>query len=384
MKRKRVGVLGATGSIGKSTIEVLRNAKDDFEPVLFSAHNNIEGLLALADEFHNSKIVLSGANSVCSCRHQKRLYAGRNGLFRAIEESGADIFVHGISGSAGLEVSLAVLESGADLALANKESVVMAWNLIKNQAVKKNANIIPVDSEHSAVFNLISAHCNETHENLSEIILTASGGPFYDYTKEALMMVTVEEALAHPTWNMGVKITIDSATLANKGLEVIEASRLFDVPPERITVTVHRQSIVHSMIRTACGAVYAEMSLPDMRFPIHNALYYPAHRPCIFAHLDFGSGSNLNLSFGKPDYERFPMLSLAYEACRAGALYTVVYNAANEEAVALFVNRRIGFTQIPYITENVLTKDWSGGADSLETILAADSRARALALEYVR
>jgi 1-deoxy-D-xylulose-5-phosphate reductoisomerase len=407
---KKVAVLGATGSIGRSTLDVLRAAKHDFTPVLFTAHSRAQELAALAREFPNAKTVLG--------THSEE-------LLRAIEQCGADIVVNGIAGAAGLLPTLAVIESGADLALANKETVVMAWDIVSRRAAEKGAKIIPVDSEHSAVFSLINAHCvkegdgeeegygvwgmgygdiassvSDTTVNLScndkdfksevspkpqtlnpkphldEIILTASGGPFRNLSMEELKMVTPERALAHPTWNMGRKITIDSATLANKGLEVIEAARLFGVPPEKVKVVVHPQSIVHSMIRLTDGAVYAEMSRPDMRLPIHKALYYPNIALCPFARLEF-TPPPLSLTFDEPDLKRFPMLRLAYEALAAGELYTVAYNAANEVAVAAFLENKIGFTDIPSLCEDVLQKDWSGSEPlTLEIILDVDKRAR--------
>ena len=384
--KKKVGVLGATGSIGKSTVDVLRNASKDFEPVLFTAHKNAASLYQLAKEFPAAKIVLIEADkeNMLEALDTKRVYYGEAGLYQAIKESEASIFVHGIAGAAGLKASFAVLDTGASLALANKESVVMAWHLIAEKAKQHNVQIIPVDSEHSAVFNLIHAHCSG-HNKPVEIILTASGGPFRDYSMQELSAVTVQAALAHPTWNMGAKITIDSATLANKGLEVIEAARLFEMPPEKISVTIHPQSIVHSMIRVASGALYAELSKPDMRLPIHNALYHEHHEHSPFAHLDFNApaASPLNLSFSEPDTKRFPMLALAYTALRAGTLYPIVYNAANEEAVAMFAAGHIGFLDIPRICEAALSKNWTGKAATIDEILEIDGQARSLARRHI-
>jgi 1-deoxy-D-xylulose-5-phosphate reductoisomerase len=377
--KKRIAVLGATGSIGKSTLDVIRAARDDFEPVLFSAHRDAAGLLALAGEFPGAFIALAGGAergedaALAASVDKKRLFSGREGLLRAIASCDADMAVNGIAGAAGLEPSLAVLESGANLALANKESVVMAWRLVSDKAKEHGAGIIPVDSEHSAVFSLINAHGEP-----AEIILTASGGPFRTFNLEELRAVTVEKALTHPTWNMGRKITIDSASLANKGLEVIEAVRLFNVRPAQVKVVVHPQSIVHSMIRLADGALYAELSKPDMRLPIHKALYHPEIRPCPFARLDLNapSAAPLALGFEQPDSGRFPMLRLAYQAVCGGELCTVVYNAANEAAVDRFINGHIGFLDIPRITEKVLSLDWSGEAGSIECVLETDRRAR--------
>jgi 1-deoxy-D-xylulose-5-phosphate reductoisomerase len=355
---------------------VIRSGNGDFEPVLFSCHRDAEGLLALAKEYPEAALALSGGGGADFAH--KKAYFGREGLLRAIAECGAGIVVNGIAGAAGLEPSLAVLEAGADLALANKETIVMAASLVSDLAKRKNARIIPVDSEHAAVWSLLEAHGKE---QAAEILLTASGGPFRKRSRQELERITPKEASNHPTWKMGPKITIDSATLANKGLEVIEAAGLFGIGAEQIKVVVHPQSIVHSMVRLKDGAVYAQLSRPDMRHPIHNALYYPEVLPCLFGHLDFDS---LSLEFEKPDYERFPMLPLAYEALGRGGLYPAIYNGANEAAVSAFAECKIGFLDIARIVDSVLQSDWdfaeSGiGINSdeiLRAILETDRRAR--------
>jgi 1-deoxy-D-xylulose-5-phosphate reductoisomerase len=370
--KKRVAVLGATGSIGKSALEVIRRGHDDFEVVLLSAHSSAEALKELGTEFPQAILALSGS--------------GPEGLVRAIAEAGADITVNGISGAAGLPPSLAAIDAGSDLALANKETVVMAGPEFFARARKKKVRILPVDSEHSAIFHLIEAH---GADRVAEILLTASGGPFRKMPLAAMEGVTAKEALAHPTWNMGPKITVDSASLANKGLEVIEAVRLFNMPPEHITVLVHPQSVVHSMVRMKDGAVYAQLSRPDMRLPIHEALYWPETRPAPFGALDF---RGLCLDFEAPDMERFPMLGLAYDAIRRGGLYPCVYNGANEAAVAAFLEGRIGFLDIPRIVGYVLNRDFGapesapGGENSggIAAILAADKTAREMAGAYMR
>jgi 1-deoxy-D-xylulose-5-phosphate reductoisomerase len=372
---KRAAVLGATGSIGKSTLDVLRAGKGDFEPVLFSSHTDSAGLRALGREFPKALLVLSGTDRGSA---EGNVRYGRQELLRAIPESGADIVVNGIAGAAGLAPSLASLEAGADLALANKETIVMAASLVFAAAAKGGGRIIPVDSEHSAIFNLIHAHGKGAP--VEELLLTASGGPFRTYSRKMLAAITPEEALAHPTWSMGPKITIDSASLANKGLEVIEAAGLFNMPPERIRVVIHPQSIVHSMVRLTDGAVYAQLSKPDMRLPIHQALYWPDSAPCPFGRLDF---DNLTLDFEKPDTERFPMLPLAYQALRSGALAPAVYNAANEEAVRAFLARKAAFLDIPRIVEYVLNRDWSYHSLDLPAILEADRKARELANRFI-
>jgi 1-deoxy-D-xylulose-5-phosphate reductoisomerase len=363
--KKRVAVLGATGSIGKNTLDVLRNERDRFEPVLFSARQNAEELQKLKKEFPGAMIVLG------------------DGLEEAIASVKAEITVNGISGAAGLAPSAAAIRAGSALALANKETIVMAGPLILDLKKKNMVPVIPVDSEHSAIFKLLEAHGKN---NVAEIILTASGGPFRKCTTEELSAVTPGNALLHPTWNMGPKISVDSATLANKGLEVIEAAGLFGFPPERIRVVVHPQSIVHSMIRLKDGAVYAQMSKPDMRLPIHEALTWPETEDSPFGILDF---DNLSLSFEKCDLERFPMLALAYEALREGPFLPAVYNAANEKAVEAFFRGGLGFLEISSLVGYVINESRSflpqtEGFHSMETVLELDRKARELAERYLQ
>jgi 1-deoxy-D-xylulose-5-phosphate reductoisomerase len=378
--KKRVAILGVTGSIGKSALDVLRAGGDHFEPVLFSCHRDAAPLGALAREFPAALLALSGPGAA-----PDGVYAGKAGLLRAIAECRADIVVNGIAGAAGLPPSLAALETGADLALANKETIVMAAPLVFAAAARSGARIIPVDSEHSAIFTLIEAH---GAENLAEILLTASGGPFRKLSRGELEKIRAVDALKHPTWNMGPKITIDSATMANKGLEVIEAVGLFRTAPEKITVVVHPQSIVHSLVRLNDGAVYAALSKPDMRLPIHQALHYPDTVPCAFGALDFGGSAftGLALEFEKPDADTFPLLPLAYEAARRGGAWPVLYNAANERAVAAFLAGRLSFLDIGRIVEYVLKdaekiagsavhSDFTGD-NALSFILDIDRRGR--------
>ena len=366
--KKRIALLGATGSIGKSTLDVIRHGKDEFDLVLLSSHTDAEGLLALSKEFPDALLALSGA-----VQGPKAIsYFGSPGLLKAIAECGGDMAVNGIAGAAGLAPSMEALKAGMDLALANKETIVMAAPVVLALAQEKKRRIIPVDSEHAAIFTLLEAH---GRDRLDAILLTASGGPFRNYSLEQLAAVSPQDALAHPTWNMGMKISIDSATLANKGLEVIEAARLFALAPEKITVVVHPQSIVHSMVRFTDGTVYAQMSCPDMRLPIQQALSYPARGSRSWGALNFDA---LTLEFTKPDAVAFPMLPLAYDALKRGPAYTVVYNAANEMAVAAFLEERISFLAIPQIVARVLDRDWTA-ALQLESILETDSRARSLA-----
>jgi 1-deoxy-D-xylulose-5-phosphate reductoisomerase len=365
--KKRVAILGATGSIGKSALEVIARGQNDFELVLLTAHCHADKLAELGRQWPGAVTVHSGAAG------------GRESMLAAITNSGADITLNGISGAAGLEPSMAAIEAGSNIALANKETMVMAGPLVLRRAREKNIKIIPVDSEHSAIFHLVEAHSAGA---LDEIILTASGGPFRNYTLEEMEKVSPDAALAHPTWNMGAKITIDSATMANKGLEVIEAARLFNCSTDKIKVVIHPQSIVHSMIRMKDGVVYAQLSRPDMRLPIHKALYWPDSAPSDFGRLDFDS---LTLEFYPPDTEKFPLLAMGYEAAKKGGLYPCAYNAANEAAVAAFLAGRIGFLDIGRITRYVLDrdKDWSTEPDTIASVLEADRQARTIAEEEI-
>ena len=364
--KKRVAVLGATGSIGKSSLDVLSADRDSFEVVLLTAHNDACGLEKAAAGWPSARCILSGGMH------------GKENLLAAIREIRADITINGISGAAGLEPSLAAIESGSMLALANKETVVMAGPLVFKMAAEKNVNIIPVDSEHSAVFHLLKAHGSQ---RIAEVILTASGGPFRKAGLKEMENASPEAALAHPTWNMGPKITIDSATMANKGLEIIEAAFFFNLPPEKIKVIIHPQSIVHSMVRLTNGVIYAQLSTPDMRHPIRDALYWPAAACSDLETLDFDC---LTLEFEKPDLQRFPMLGFAWEAVRKGGLYPCAYNGANEIAVAAFLRREIGFLDISRVVEHVLEKDWGCESDSLEAVFETDTRARSLADSFLR
>jgi 1-deoxy-D-xylulose-5-phosphate reductoisomerase len=363
--KKRVAVLGATGSIGKSSLDIIRRESEFFEAVLITAHSKKSDLEQLKNKFPSAVCVLSGEEG------------GGKKLIEAIKNVQPDITINGISGAAGLEPSLAAIEAGSDLALANKETIVMAGRLVLRLANEKKVKIIPVDSEHSAVFNLIEAH---SFKEISEIILTASGGPFRKSSLKELENVTAHDALAHPTWKMGPKITIDSASMANKGLEIIEACVLFNMPVDKIKVVIHPQSIVHSMIRLGNGVIYAQLSKPDMRHPIHDALHWPDTAPLDLETLSFDS---LTLEFEKPDTEKFPMLNLALEAAKKGGLYPCAYNAANEEAVAAFINNKIRFTDIPRITGAVLEKDQSQDYSDSETVLKADENARLEAVKII-
>ncbi len=358
---KKILVLGCTGSIGSQTLDIVRNMRDSFEVCGLSVGTNETKLKELCEEF--------GCGGTCFSRD------GTEGLERLIENCGADIAVNGVAGSAGLLPSVLVLKKGMDLALANKETVVMAWPVVKKIAEENGAKIIPVDSEHSAVFNLIN---QAGKQNVSSIIITASGGPFRTFTRTQLEKVTVEDALRHPTWKMGPKITVDSASLANKGLEVIEAVRLFDISTDSVKVVVHPQSLVHSLVQTRDGMLYAQISDPDMRHPIFGALVWPEIRE---NYLKPFSLFDREMTFFPPRLDDFPMLSLAYECAKKGNSYTIAFNAANEVAVASFIEKRISFLQIPQIVEETLEHDWSMSPSDLNLVMEADKAARKIAEE---
>ncbi len=357
---KKVLVLGCTGSIGTSAISIIREFPSLFKLCAITAHNNKKALTQLQSEFGCKALLTSQTNC----------------LETFIHESGADICVNGISGSAGLLPSMFCVNKGIDLALANKETIVMASHIVQNIANKMNCRIIPVDSEHSAIFSLIEKY---GRENIEKIIITASGGPFRGFTMDELQSVTLEQALKHPTWSMGEKITIDSATLANKGLEVIEACRMFDISPDKIEVTIHPQSLVHSLIRTKDGDVYAQISKPDMRRPILSALTYPRMQENSIDTLDFSK--NLDMSFSPPNTKLFPMLELAFKSQKKGGAYTIAYNAANEVAVSLFLEQKISFLDIPKLTAMVLSENWHYEICTIDDVFYHDDRARKITLQ---
>jgi 1-deoxy-D-xylulose-5-phosphate reductoisomerase len=370
---KNILVLGATGTIGQNALEVISHYPSDFRLCGASAHSDLDGLLAIGKKFKTDNLCLSGS----SPGSPQIRFSGIHGLQMIIEESRADIVINGISGSAGLLPSFWTLGTSKRLALANKETIVMAGDLFLAEAKKKSTEILPVDSEHSAVFQLINGTDKKT---VSKIILTASGGRFYDYSKENMKKITWEEAIIHPNWKMGHKITVDSSTLANKGLEVIEACYLFDIGAENVEVVIHPQSLVHSLIRTFDGSLYAQISRPDMKIPILNALSWPDRMNCEYADLDL---TKVTMDFFSPDTEKFPMLKLAFECARQKGYYPAVYNAANEIAVEAFSRKNLSFTQIAEVTANVLEKDWGSSPSSLEEVLATDEKARTLAREAV-
>jgi len=371
---KKIFLLGATGSIGLSTIEIARTYNDKIKIVGLSGNYNDELLSKLGHEFKTDLLILTGKEK---SDFSNIKYFGTEELITQIKKSDADIVVNGIAGSSGLLPSIAAIESGKDIALANKETLVMAGPLIRELSDKSKSRILPVDSEHSAIFHLTE---NINEKDIAEIIITASGGAFRDKTIDELKHVTLEDALNHPTWSMGKKITIDSASMANKGLEVIEAAMLFNIKPEKIKVLIHPQSYVHSLIRLNDCSMYAQISSPDMKLPIQNALFYPDIEPVQSAYLDL---ANKNLTFSTPDLLKYPMLDLAYKALEKGNEYTIAYNAVNEIAVEYFVKGTISFTDIPQITEKILNTVIDTKADSVNNILEIDKSIRLKTVDLI-
>lgn len=361
---KKVLVLGCTGSIGTSTLDIINNMSSDFSVCGLQAHSNKDKLEKLSSVYKCPYLLTSEDNSP-------------EAFQKLIDSSKPDIVVNGIAGAAGLLPSKTVLENGIDLALANKETIVMAGPLIKELAKEKGARVLPVDSEHSAIFNLTE---RIGRENISKIVITASGGPFRTYSKEQLENVTLEQALKHPTWNMGKKITIDSSTLANKGLEVIEAAFLFDVTADQIEVVVHPQSLIHSLVRTNDGELYAQISEPDMKHPILCALNWPENKTCYMEPFDL---FDKTMTFFRPRMNDFPLLSFAFECVKQGKCYPIAFNAANEVAVNAFIDGKINYSAISRIVRTVLGYSWNTQLDSFETVLTADNKARKLAMELL-
>lgn len=373
---RQVALLGSTGSIGQNTLEVVSHCERKLIAAALSAHRNLNCLVKQA-QAHKPRWVIA-TDPAEAARHDwsglprdTELLVGPEGVRSVVSRPEIDIVVAAIVGSAGLVGTWAALEAGKTVALANKETLVMAGPLVMKLAAERGAAILPVDSEHSAVFQALRAG---QREEVRRIILTASGGPFRSHTKEQLSKVTVADALAHPTWRMGPKITVDSATMMNKALEIIEARWLFDLRPDQIEVVIHPQSIVHSLVEYNDGSVVAQLGPPDMKLPIQYALTYPERCEGPAARLDLTR--DLRLDFAPPDPERFPALSLGHEAARSGGTAGAVLNAANEAAVAAFLEGKLHFTRIVPACRAVLEHHPYDTSPSLEQLLRLDAWAR--------
>ena len=353
---KSISILGITGSIGESSLNICNNFKDEIKLIAVSAHKNIKSLLKIIDKYKPEYAVLSDSEEMKSHFGKYEvdyngitIYSGNDGLAKICSDKNNDIIVNAICGKAGLMPSVAILENGIDLALANKESVVCAGPILNEISAKTSAKIIPVDSEHSAVFHLLH---NRKKESVKNIYLTASGGPFLNLDKKEWDKITINDALKHPTWKMGSKITIDSATMANKGLEVIECHYLFNFDYTKINVLIHPQSLIHSMVETHDSEIYAQLGPNDMSIPLQNAIFYPDIKKNIYNTFDFSRAFSLEL---KPvDMDKFSMLKLAFECGKKGGLYTAFYNFVNELLVYRFLSNNISFLQIEELMEKAL------------------------------
>jgi 1-deoxy-D-xylulose-5-phosphate reductoisomerase len=374
---KNIAILGSTGSIGRSALQVVEQFPDRLQVVALAAGRNID---LLAEQIHRFRPRLAAVLDLeltkdLTSRLQPgievEVVAGSQGYQQVASCAEAEMILSSMVGAAGLIPTLSAIRAGKDVALANKETLVMAGALVMKEVRRSQVELLPVDSEHNAIFQAMEGH---RREDLKRILLTASGGPFLNMPKEQLESVTPTQALAHPNWAMGPKITIDSATLMNKGLEVIEAKWLFGVPVEKIDVHIHPQSIVHSMVEYVDGSVIAQMGIPDMRIPIAYALAYPERLELDLPRLDFFTVQTL--TFQEPDLTRFPCLKLAFAACKAGGTMPAVLNAANEVAVQAFLDTRIPFSGIPRLVSQAMEEHALDPAAELEAILGADAWAR--------
>lgn len=369
---KKIAILGSTGSIGTQTLEIVRN-NPDLQVVAVAAGNNVELMEKQIREFHPKMAAMWSEEAANDLRVrvadlEVTVSSGMEGLLEVAVMEEAEILVTAIVGMIGIRPTIAAIEQGKDIALANKETLVTAGHIIMPLAVKYGVSILPVDSEHSAIFQ--SLH-GENRERVSKIILTASGGPFLGKKKEELTDMTVEDALKHPNWSMGKKVTIDSASLVNKGLEVMEARWLFDVPLSKIQVVIHPQSIIHSAVEYADGGIMAQLGMPDMKLPIQYALFYPDRRPLDVKRVDLSSLGQL--TFLEPDKETFRGLKLAFRAAECGGSMPTVFNAANEKAVTLFLQKKIRFLQIYEMIEQAMGNHKVIDNPSVEEILQAES-----------
>ena len=381
---KQLAILGSTGSIGTQTLEVVAEYPDLFEVYTLTANNNVDLLIEQAKHFNPDSVVIANEAHYNKLKEALKdfpikIYAGENAISEIVEAAPIDIVVTAMVGYSGLKPTIRAIEAHKTIALANKETLVVAGALINQLAQQYRTPILPVDSEHSAVFQCLAG---EVGNPIEKVILTASGGPFRTYTLEQLKTVTKTQALKHPNWEMGAKITIDSASMMNKGFEVIEAKWLFGVQPGQIEVVVHPQSVIHSMVQFEDGAVKAQLGMPDMRLPIQYAFSYPDRISASFERLDFAKCTNL--TFEQPDTKRFRNLSLAYEAMYRGGNMPCIVNAANEVMVASFLKDGISFLGMSDVIEKTMEQAAFVANPSYEDYVATDEEARRIASELVR
>ena len=376
-------ILGSTGSIGTQTLDIVRQFKDDFSINVLTANTRIKELEDQIREFNPKAVAISNEDAWKEFKNttsfKGEILCGEEGVIAAASHPDNDIVMQALVGFSGVAPTLAAIEQGATIALANKETLVSAGSIVMKSAKEKQVPILAVDSEHSAILQCMAG---EERSMIDKIILTASGGPFREFEKDAFSSITREQALKHPNWVMGQKITIDSATLMNKGFEVIEARWLFDLSPEQIEVVIHPQSIIHSLVQFGDASIKAQLGTPDMRVPIIYALFYPERRHADLPKLDLLTAGNL--SFFKPDTERFPCLQLAYDAMKAGGTAPAILNAANEIAVQYFLENKASFMQIPQIIEKVLGQISIIDNPEMHQIDEADREARILAKKFLQ
>ena len=377
--KKQIAILGPTGSIGTQALEVIARHPDLYEVYALTANNQAERLIEQARKFHPDTVVIANKEKYAQVKNALagqpvKVYAGEDAIAQVAEAAPVDVVLTAMVGYAGLKPAIHAIRAGKVIALANKETLVVAGELVRDLAMQHKAPVIPVDSEHSAIFQCL---VGETGNPIEKIILTASGGPFRSYTRQQLEQAGKDAALHHPNWKMGAKITIDSATMMNKGFEVIEAKWLFDAAPGQIEVVIHPQSIIHSMVQFEDGAIKAQLGMPDMKLPIQYALSYPDRLHAPFERIDFNQIKEL--TFETPDTSRFPNLALAYEALRQGGNMPCIINAANEVMVAAFLQDRVKFYQMSDIIEKTMQNVPFIRKASYDDYVATDAEARRFA-----
>jgi 1-deoxy-D-xylulose-5-phosphate reductoisomerase len=380
---ERIALLGSTGSIGSQALDVISRYPERFIVEVLVAGNNIDLLTRQALRFQPDAVVIGDVKNYQKLKENLRdtnikIYAGNEAIEQVVTFSSVDVVIAAIVGYSGLRPTIAAIKAGKKIALANKETLVVAGEIISKLVKESGSQIIPVDSEHSAIFQCL---VGESGNPIEKITLTASGGPFLNWTEEMLRNVTPGQALKHPNWDMGSKVTIDSASLMNKGLEVIEAKWLFDLTPEQISVIIHPQSVIHSFVHFADGSVKAQLGVPDMRVPILYALTYPDRLRSDLPRLDFRNSNTL--TFSEPDIKKFRNLSLAYEALKKGGNMPCILNAANEIAVKAFLTEKISFMQMPDVVEHTLESNLFSPLADLDFLELTDTRARETATNYI-
>lgn len=382
MKKKQIAILGSTGSIGTQALQVIEEHPDLYEAYAITANNQVELLAEQARKFMPAAVVIANESKYAQLKELLadlpiQVYAGADAICDIVQAEPVDMVLASMVGYAGLRPTINAIKAGKEIALANKETLVVAGELINNLISQYHTPLFPVDSEHSAIFQ-----CLEADNRLEKVILTASGGPFRTFTREQLEHVTKEQALKHPNWDMGAKITIDSATMMNKGFEVIEAKWLFGLRPEQIEVVVHPQSVIHSMVQFQDGAVKAQLGVPDMRLPIQYAFSYPKRLQSSFDRLDFSQMTAL--TFEQPDTDRFRCLALAYEALNTGGNMACIVNAANEVVVSAFLHDKISFLQMSEIIEQTMSRVAFIKTPTYEDYVATDAEARRVAESIIK